>query len=802
MKKSADPTTSDFSQKRLKLLEQSQRSLNALFDFIIRINQIDSIPEVIWHMAQHTIKAFGFEDCVIYLLDKDQITLKQVAAYGPKSPIHERIVNPITIKIGQGVVGKAAQKKQTILIEDTCLEEDYIVDDTPRLSELAVPILFRDNILGVIDSENSSRGFFTSQHQRYLEILASVLASKLTVEKNVDRFENTIAELEQSKKLTEIYLEISNLTYHSRSERELYTHLHQLITKQVNTQSFFIVLYDKTSKRYSFPYVQDEHKGSRFDFQLSQAEAEKTLIAQVIQSQQSYLANFEELNELRKDARLIDTEHPSYSWLAVPFEISNNLYGAIALQSYDPTISFTEKDEQFLNFLGQHISSAIERKFKDQKLQYQALHDQVTGLANRTLFMDRIEHAFSISRRNALPDLAVLFIDFDDFKVINDKYGHQIGDLVLHSTAKKIQSLLRDGDTLARLGGDEFAILLESLESAQQALNIARRILVEMQQPILTEQQEIFATISIGICLKDENTETAEDLLKNADHAMYHAKNKGKNSVQLYEASFHQTLVYERQLVQELTDAIENNQLVFYYQPIIALNTNRVSGFEALMRWRHPKQGIISPDKFIKIAEQHDLIKAIDSQLLQSIAKQLRSWQQKFDTQLYVSFNISAQRFTDAKLINEIKEVIEENQLLPGSLVVEVTEHVLMKNIGKARHLFHQLKNLDIKISLDDFGTGYSSLSYLNQLPFDILKIDRSFVTNINQRTPDHPIINMIVALANTMEIDLVAEGVETLLQLETLTKMRCQFGQGYYFAEPLPADEAENLIEQDTIIR
>lgn len=792
------PKTPSLTEKQLKSLEESKRSLDALFDFVIKINQIDSIPEVIWHLAQHTIKAFGFEDCVIYLLSEDNKTLRQVAAYGRKSPIHETIINPINIEVGKGVVGRAAQSKQTILVSDTRLEKDYIVDDMRRLSEIAVPVMFRDNVLGVIDSENSQQDFFTSQHQRYLEILASILASKLSVEKNIDKFESTIAELEQSKKLTEIYLEISNLTYHSRSERELYTHLHQLITKQVNTQSFYIVLYDKRLKQFSFPYVQDEHKGSLFDFQLTQSAAQKTLIAEIIQSQQSYLANFEELNELRRQNRLIDNDNTSYSWLAVPFEISKNLYGAIALNSYDPAISFTEKDKEFLNFLGQHISSAIERKFKDQKLQYQALHDQVTGLANRTLFMDRIEHAFSISRRHALPDLAVLFIDFDDFKLINDKYGHQTGDLVLRTAAKQIQDLLRDGDTLARLGGDEFAILLESLENAQQALKIAQRILSVMQKPISTGHQDIFATISIGIGLKDENTDTAEDLLKNADHAMYHAKKQGKNSVQLYEATFHQILVYERQLVDELITAIQQEQLVFYYQPIVDLDSKRIRGFEALMRWRHPKQGTISPEKFIKIAEQHDLIKAIDSQLLRCIAEQLKDWQQKFDDKLYISFNISAQRFTDSKLISEIKQVIAENQLQPGSLVVEVTEHVLMKNIGKARHLFHQLKNLNVKISLDDFGTGYSSLSYLNQLPFDILKIDRSFVTNINQRTPDHPIINMIVALANTMEIDLVAEGVETLLQLDTLTQMHCKFGQGYYFAEPLPAVQAEKLIAQD----
>ena len=783
------------SREHFQALSEKQQYLEALFDFIIKINQIDSLSEIIWHLAQHTIKSLGFEDCVIYLLDEDQITLRQVAAYGPKSPFHEEILNPITIKVGDGIVGKSAQALSTIRISDTRLEPSYIIDDQSRLSELTVPIISKNRLLGVIDSEHSQLDFFTEEHQRYLEILANVLATKLSFEQNIDALESLISALEESKTLTENYLEISNLTYSTRSDKELYKQLHQLISKQVNTNSFFVVLYNKKQDRYSFPFIQDEEKGSRFDFSIPQERARKTLVAEVIQKQQAYLANFEDLKRHLKEDRLIDQQHVPFSWLAVPFKISNSIIGAIALQSYDPKIRFSQKDKQLLNFLAQHISSAIERKFKDQKLQYQALHDQVTGLANRTLFMDRIEHAFSLTLRQPQQRLAVLFIDLDDFKIINDKFGHQAGDKILKQSARRMQTQLRDSDTLARVGGDEFAILLESLDSTSKAIDIANRILQSMQEPIKIDNQPIKVTISIGIGIKDKSTKTAEDMLRNADHAMYHAKKLGKNGVQIYEASLHQAIMYERQVLQELKVAIEQNQLIFHYQPIIDLQTKTVTGFEALLRWQHPTKGIISPDKFIKIAEQNDLIKQIDSQLLKSVALQLQHWQKISDESLYISFNISAQRFVDSRLIQEIKEVLTKYNLHPGSLVVEVTEHVLMENIGKARHLFHQLKSLGIKISLDDFGTGYSSLSYLNQLPFDILKIDRSFVTNITQRQPDHPIINMIVALARTMKIELVAEGVETLHQLETLTDMHCSYGQGYYFAKPLPRSEAEKLV-------
>jgi len=783
------------TDEQIKLLEENQLYLNALFDFIIKINQIDSISEIIWHLAQHTIKSLGFEDCVIYLLDQNQIQLKQVAAYGPKSPYQEEIINPISLQIGEGIVGKAAEQLHSILVKDTRQNPSYIIDDQSRLSELAVPIIFKNQLLGVIDSEHSQVNFFTEHHQRNLEIIASVLASKLSFEKNIDALEQLISALEESKKLTENYLEISNLTYSSPSEKELYTQLHKLVSKQVNTQSFYIVLFDKSKNHYSFPYMQDELQGSRFDISFDQHVAEKTLVAEVIQQQTPLIVSGEKLRSYFQQNRLLDQQHLPYSWLAVPFEISESLTGAIALQSYNPATEFSHKDKQFLVFLGQHISSAIERKFKDQKLHYQALHDPVTGLANRTLFMDRIEHAYSLSVRQTLNNLAVLFVDLDEFKFINDKFGHQTGDTLLKITAERMQSQLRASDTLARLGGDEFAILLESLESQTRALKVANRILEIMQQPMLIDEHTVSITVSIGIGLKDENTQSAEDLLKNADHAMYHAKKLGKNSVQIYEANLHQVILHERQLLHELKIAIEQQQLVFYYQPIVNLSKNEIIGFEALMRWKHPDKGIISPQNFIKVAEQNDLIKAIDSQLLSSIAKQLEQWQKQSQKPLYISFNISGQRFVDSQLIQEIKQLIKTHNLRPGSLVVEVTEHVLMKNIGKARHLFHQLKSLGIRISLDDFGTGYSSLSYLNQLPFDILKIDRSFVTKITEQNPDHPIINMIVALANTMKIDLVAEGVETILQLKTLTKMACSFGQGYYFAKPLPAIEAEKLV-------
>jgi diguanylate cyclase (GGDEF)-like protein len=525
-----------------------------------------------------------------------------------------------------------------------------------------------------------------------------------------------------------------------------------------------------------------------------------TLIGEVIKDQKARLADKQELSQRIKDGKMINKGPNVFSWLAVPFQINHSLQGAIALQSYDKANQFNEIDKEFLTFLGQHISTAIDQKLKDQKLQHQALHDSVTSLANRSLFLDRLEHAFIRSNRSSKSDLAVLFIDFDDFKAINDNFGHQAGDEILRVSAERMQAQLRSSDTLARIGGDEYAVLLEDLDNEPMVLAVSQRILDSMAYPIISGNDSIQASISIGISLKDEKVEHFEDLLKNADHAMYHAKRKGKNNIQLYEESLHQSILSDRVILQELKIAIKQKQLFFYFQPIMELKSNRVVGFEALVRWQHPTRGIISPDNFIQIAEQHDLMSEIDSQLLNSVAEQIIYWRSITVEKFYISINISSQRFVDSKLITDIKQVIKKYNLPNNCLVVELTEHILMKNIAKARNLFHQLKALGIKISLDDFGTGYSSLSYIHQLPFDVIKIDRSFISHISEENTEHPIISIIVSLAKTLDIQLVAEGIETQQQLTVLKNMGCDFGQGFLLSRPIPPEKTTAIVKSPSM--
>ena len=775
---------------------KSKKALEALLDFVGKINKSDSIVDGIWYLTQYTIQSLGFEDCVVYLVDEKGEYLVQTAAFGIKNPTEKRILNPIRLKYTQGIVGIAASNCKSYLVNDTSKVTEYIVDVKKRYSELAVPIHYHNKLYGVIDSEHSQTGFFTELHQRYLEILACVLASKITSNLNIKKLEESYLSLQQEKNHSDTLLLISELTYNSNTIEDFYLGLHQIISKQVNAHSFFVVLYNTENEKYTCPYFYDEYNDVGSSNSFDEKHIPKKMIKDVIKEQKSKFLNFKVNNyetEMKESGKLNSNVT---SWLAVPFQINNSLQGAIELQSFDSEIRFNQRDKEFLTFMGQHISTAIEQKLKDQKLQYQALHDSVTGLANRSLFLDRLEHAFSRASRLPSTEMAVLYIDFDDFKSINDNHGHQAGDDVLRVAAHRIKAQLRASDTIARLGGDEYAILLDEVNNQSTVFSISQRIIQAMKKPIHSGRDTIISTISIGIAFKDGKVTCFEDLLKNSDHAMYFAKRNGKNRIQLYEQSLHQTVLSERILIQELKVAINENQLFFHYQPIIDLKLNTIVGFEALVRWNHPKRGLITPDTFIQVAEQHDLMNAIDSQLLTSVAEQLCQWKTITSIPFYININISSKRFVDTKLIKEIHEVINKYNLPKYSIGIELTEHVLMKNIDRAKPLFQKLKELGVKISLDDFGTGYSSLSYINHLPFDVIKIDRSFVAQLHGGNKENPIISIIISLAKTLNIEIVAEGIETIEQLEVLKNMNCSFGQGYYFSKPVSSCQTIEVIK------
>ncbi len=443
------------------------------------------------------------------------------------------------------------------------------------------------------------------------------------------------------------------------------------------------------------------------------------------------------------------------------------------------------------------IQDITDRKRAEERLLHDAFHDALTGLPNRALFMDHLNLAIARSKRRNEQTFAVLYLDLDRFKIINDSLGHMIGDQLLVGIARRLEQCLRPGDTIARLGGDEFTVLIEDIHNDIEAIVIAERIQQDLSLPFMLGGREVFTTVSIGIAPSSAEYERAEEILRDADTAMYRAKSMGKARYEIFDKEMHARALNILQIETDLRRAIERQEFYIQYQPIVGLEDLRLRGFEALIRWRHPERGLISPIDFIPVAEETGLIVAIGEWVLREASRQMREWQVKYpsDPQLFMSVNLSGKQFAQPNLIGEVARIIEEVGIDPRSLKLEITESVVMDNIETATEMLKQLRLLGVQLSIDDFGTGYSSLSYLHRFPIDTLKIDRSFVTQMTNNNENAEIVRTIVMLAQNLGMDVVAEGVETSEQLALLRKLNCENGQGYFFSRPADSKGAEKII-------
>jgi diguanylate cyclase (GGDEF)-like protein len=395
----------------------------------------------------------------------------------------------------------------------------------------------------------------------------------------------------------------------------------------------------------------------------------------------------------------------------------------------------------------------------------------------------------------------VLILDADNFKQVNDCMGHSAGDQLLVEIATRLRTCLRPDDFIARLGGDEFVVQLNGIGGLMEVTQVAARIRRTMQKPFEVGELSITVSVSIGITLQGKGSmviyHQAHDMLRDAEIAMYRAKQQGRSQFALYDTSMHQRAMERLELETALREACCQGDFVVYYQPIINLETDALAGFEALVRWQHPVRGIIAPDRFIPIAEEMGLILTIDELVLSLACQQMMQWQNRWPQlpPLFLSVNLSTQHFTSPDLVERVTEVLGATGLNPHQLKLEITESALMENSELTHHTLHALNRLGVCISLDDFGTGYSSLSYIHQFPMHTLKIDRSFVTNLHQRPESGQIVGAIMAMAKSLNLDVVAEGIETSHHVDYLKQLHCQFGQGYWFARPLESDAAEQLL-------
>jgi len=443
------------------------------------------------------------------------------------------------------------------------------------------------------------------------------------------------------------------------------------------------------------------------------------------------------------------------------------------------------------------MTDVTERKALEERLRYQALHDPLTDLANRTLLLDRLAHALVRAERRGAK-VAVLFMDLDNFKYVNDSMSHEAGDRLLVEVAERLRKCLRDEDTVARLGGDEFAILLEDLGREQEATAVAGQVAQALRPPITLDDREIFVTASIGVAFGTSREDRPESLLREADVAMYRAKAGGKDRHAVYHPEMGELSSQRLTLEGDLRRALEREELKVYYQPKVLVETGKIVALEALTRWEHPERGLLHPAEFVPLAEETRLIIPIGWWVLGEACRQVREWQKRYpsDPPLAININLSARQFYNPDLVERIAGVLEETALDPSTLVLEITEGTAMEEALSTTATLGALRGLGVKLAIDDFGTGYSSLSYLKRFPIDVIKIDRSIVEGLGRDRGDSAIVSATITLAHALGLEVIAEGVETDEEAAELLALGCNFGQGYYWWTPQPAGVMAALLE------
>jgi len=705
---------------------------------------------------------------------------------------------------------------------------------------LGVPLLNNGVVIGVMAVQSySEENRYQTVDLELMEFTAQHIVSAMTRLQDHERLQNAvnsrtrelmqqIREREKSELLQESLFKISELTNDATLQIDkFYSMVHNIVGQLINAQNFYIAKYDQKSKELSFVYYLDQNsKNAEIDSK--SRTFGNGFTEYIIRTGETHLLNNQQMYALYEQGETRKPQTATKSWLGVPLLHSGVVLGAMVLQSYNLSTTFTEQDAELLKFVSQHVSSAIkrrelleferqshilleqqvklrtvaledeikQRKEVEEQLQHTASHDTLTGLPNRTLFINLLNHAIACHKRKADLKFAVLFLDLDRFKVVNDSLGHHAGDLLLQEVAKELKILVRDKDTVSRLGGDEFVILIEDLDSNDEAYEVAQRITDFLAAPFIIENQSIFIGTSIGVLINDERYDSADIMLRDADTAMYHAKDQGKGRYEIFDSSMQKKVQNALELEADIRDGIAKSEFLPYFQPIVDLRNEKVVGFEALARWKSDKRGFVFPNDFIPLAEEANLVTAIDFLIIEKSCLQLKKWEAICGrNDLYVSCNLYGDHFFSATLLTDIQEILQRVGLKPSQLRVELTERALLENSDLVLENMNALKTLGVKILLDDFGTGYSSLSYLHRFPIDVLKIDRSFINNVHEHDNHQAIIKTIIDLATNLQMGTVGEGIENLADAQLLTTMACMYGQGYYYAKPMPANEAENFL-------
>jgi diguanylate cyclase (GGDEF)-like protein/PAS domain S-box-containing protein len=604
-----------------------------------------------------------------------------------------------------------------------------------------------------------------------------------------------VTERKKTEYLQTLVYKISDASSKASNLDDLFAYIHNVLGTVINTHNFYICLCDKEKQTLIFPYYIDSADLNPDNDIRIPRKHRKGLTEYVIKTGESLLINDKGIEELIANGEVELIGILPIIWLGVPLKAKDRIIGVMTVQSYSESVTYTQKDLEFMEYISNQIALVIERKRTEETINHMAYYDVLTDLPNRVLYNDRLSNALSNARcRQEL--LAVLFIDLDRFKNVNDSLGHALGDKLLQSVSKRLSGCLRECDTIARVGGDEFTILLPMLNHVEDAAKISQRLLDIMETPFYCDGYEFNITTSIGISIYPYDGEDVENLLKNSDTALYRAKERGRNNYQLYNPSMNASSLKLMSLENDLRKALERDEFIIHYQPQINIETGMITGMEALLRWNHPELGIIFPADFISLAEETGLIIQIDEWVLRNACRQNKAWQEMGYAPLKLAVNISSRQFQQHKLCSLVEGILHETGLNSRFLELELTESMVMHNAYYALSVLNKLKHMGINIALDDFGTGYSSFGYLKRFPVDTLKIDKTFIRDVAADDNNGVITTAIIALAHSMKRNVVAEGVETHEELEFLKKHGCNKIQGNLIGSPVSSKEFEALLK------
>ncbi len=844
-KRLLEVATLDHAVVRLRKAEQLQRALFAIADMAGA--DLD-MPDMLRGLHEIVARLMYAENFYIVLYSATRQTLRFIyfADTQDAEPIDFEEERPVEamgssltlamIRQGRSMMGPSRELRARCGLPMNDLwgpdAEDW----------LGVPMMSGGEVRGAVVVQSYAHGrCYTEEDRALLSYVAQHILTALErkraheeLERRVEQrtwelaranevLQQEVTERQEGERLQAALFRIAELSATADTLDDFYAALHAIVGEFLYAKNFFIALITGDGRELEFPYARDER-----DTTFARRHLARGLTEYVLRSGTAALVDSEAIQRLAAQGEVNRIGPGAQCWLGVPLICAERTVGALVVQSYSPQHMFSPRDQDLLTFVSFHIASALERRraqdslrgayvdlehrvaertqelaqanreLRDQvdereraesRLKHQALHDALTGLPNRACLLDRLSHALSRCRRDARRQFAVLFLDLDRFKVINDSMGHLVGDEMLKLAGARIAASVREPDTVARLGGDEFAILLEDIAGEHDAINTAHRVIEALAEPMRVEGKELFTSASIGVALSHPRYTRAEELLRDADVAMYRAKARGRHRYEMFDEQLHTEALRVLDLEGDLRRAITRNEFEPYFQPIVNLIDGETVGYEALLRWRHNERGLLLPGDFLTIAEDSGSIDQIDWQMFDLTCREIPRLSQGG---AYVCLNVSARHFRSPDLAETLLALLDARRVDPERVRLEVTEGALLDNPDIIRRTLQRLRDAGVRCQLDDFGTGYSSLSYLHRFPIHSVKIDRSFVADLKPGVHNGAasVVRAIQAMTRSLGLELIAEGIETTEQRDALIELGYEIGQGFLFAHPRPVQD------------